>query len=84
MCVAVSGLAITVDSLVEPSLLTNSHVQDCHGLSQDVPCICVHYTLFPNHTLILTYCPTIILGIPMAILDTCVVSAVASTMLKFT
>ena len=32
--------------------------------------LCVHYILSPNHTLILTYFPTIILGIPMAILDT--------------
>ena len=47
-----------------------NHYMDCHGLSQDFQCICVHYTLCLNHTLIQTYCPTIILGIPMAILDT--------------
>ena len=55
-----------------PYNISTSVVQDCHEvskLSQDVPCICVHYTLCLNHTLIQTYCPTIILGIPMAILD---------------
>ena len=29
----------------DEAAVSSSHVQDCHKVFQDVPCICVHYTL---------------------------------------